>query len=95
MESTPNDSAQIPCDSGQRDNLPHIYDNVGFLEFCNSSHITCITGTTHTSSQPCQDKFDTDGVSIVSDNRRYITMSHFKHEFVGPLKKRTVHYQWI
>ena len=46
-----------------------------------------MTGTTHTSIQPRQDKFDTNGVSIVIDNWCSGIMSYFKQDFVDPLKK--------
>ena len=87
FDSTPPDSLQIPYDSGQQFHLTHIYNNAGCLASCNSFHITCITGATHTSSQPHQSKFDTNVVSIGIDNQCYITISHSKQDFVEPLKK--------
>ena len=86
MNSKPPDSVKIPCDSGQRVHLPHIYDNFDCLASCDSSHITYMTGTTHTSIQPHQEKFYTYGVSISIDNRCYVTMSHPKKDFVRTLK---------
>ena len=46
-----------------------------------------MTGTTHTSSQHCQDKFDNDEFSIGVDNHCYVTMLHCTQDFVVPLKK--------
>ena len=45
-----------------------------------------MTGTTHTSIQHFQAKFDTDGVSIGIYNRCSVTTFHFKKDFVGHLK---------
>ena len=87
MDSTPPDPGKIQCESGQRYYLPCIYDNSVFLASCNILQIPCMAGTTHTSSQPSQAKFDTGGVSIGVDNRCSITMSIFNQDFVEPLKK--------
>ena len=46
-----------------------------------------MTGKNHKSNQPIKDNFDTDGVSIDIDDLCSVTMSHYKQEFVGPLKK--------
>ena len=85
MELTPPDSVQIPYDSGQWVHLTCIYDNAGCLESCDSSHITCVDGTTQTSSQTWQANFDTDGFSIVVYYHCYVTMLHYKQDFVVPL----------
>ena len=87
MDSTPPDSVQIPCNSVQWVRLPCIYDNAGVLSSYYSSHITCMTGTTHTSNQPRQANFDNDKVYIVIDINCSVTMWHPKQDFVEPLKK--------
>ena len=51
IESTPPDSVQIPCDLGQRVQLPCIYDNVGYLPTWDSLHTIWMNGTIHNSSQ--------------------------------------------
>ena len=71
------DSVQMTCESGQRAHLTRIHDNAGFFASCDSSHIICMPGETHTSSHTHQDNFDTDGVFIGIDNCCYVTMSHF------------------
>ena len=43
--------------------------------------------TTHTSSQPCQAKFGANEVSIGIDNHCSVIMSHFRQDFVVPLRK--------
>ena len=88
MDSTPPDSVQTSCDSGQQFHLPHIYDNEGCVASCNSSYITCMAVTTPNSSHPIQAKFDTDEFSIGIDTQCYVIMSHYNKDYVGPLERR-------
>ena len=45
-----------------------------------------MTGTTQTSSQTYQSKFDTYGVSTDIDDHCSVTMLNSEQDFVGPLK---------
>ena len=76
----------MPCDSTQRVHLTVIYDNAGCLYSFNLLYITCVTGTTHTSIQSHQSKFDTNVFTIGIDNQCCVTMSHSKQDFVRTLK---------
>ena len=87
MDSTTSDLVQMRREQGQKSHLTNIYNNTGFLDSCDSLHITYMTSTTQNISNPFQDKFDTDGISIVIDNLCYVTMSHIKQDFEGPLIK--------
>ena len=87
MDFTPTDSVDMMRESGHQAHLPHIYENIGFLASCNSSHITFMDCTTHTISQPYKANFENDRVSIGINNLCYVIMSYFKKDFVGPCKK--------
>ena len=87
MDLKPPGYVQMPCDSGQQVHLPYIYDNSGCMDSLDSLHTTCMNGTNHISSQLCQYKFDTDGLSIGIDNRCSVTMSNSKQNFVSTLEK--------